>query len=499
MKKYCYIPTGNQVWMDVAIDLYERGIAEPVLWLGDDCHYLKAREVFGEAVVRKQDFVFYPERVKDIKYTGENIDFFLSDNYLRAKDRCLKMMDRLDMYGTFSRLDREVIFNKLTMWALKKITHAQPKAMVVSETPHSHTYYLIYEICLYLDLEIVKFNTWPTTPLLFLQDMKTGERFQKEITIDNDISQAIEKEVLSYVKSLNGREIKEDYELSYMETQRLQLKWKYKVINFVKSGLLALIKEYWFQMRMYFSQYYYPINPYKIGVFGRSKIKRLRRKNLLGALKETQDIINMRNKYIYFALHYEPERTTNPDGGEFHDQMLAISRLRSLVPSDVGIIVKEHPSQFYMADRGARGRSPLFYDCLKNMDGVQLAPMHENSLKLIKNSIFVSTITGSVAFESAIMGKQSLIFGDTWFNGCPNVILWSSNLSFDDMIDKEVSSPDEIIDFLLAEKRLYGVPGCLNPSAQKRAAHYLNDSFSDAEFKGISHLLEEFFKSIKGL
>mgnify|MGYP000134860436 FL=1 len=47
MKKYCYIPTGNQVWMDVAIDLYERGIAEPVLWLGDDCHYLKAREVFG--------------------------------------------------------------------------------------------------------------------------------------------------------------------------------------------------------------------------------------------------------------------------------------------------------------------------------------------------------------------------------------------------------------------------------------------------------------------
>jgi len=496
MKKYIYIPTGNQVWLDVAIDLYKKNIAEPVLWLGDDRHYPKASEFFGEVVISRQDFIFYPERIKDIDYKGENADFFLSENYLRAKDRCLKMMDRLDMYGTFGRLDREVIFNKLSMWALKKIESIQPNAMVLSETPHSHTYYLIYEICLYLDLEIVKFNTWPTTPLLFLQDMKTGNRFKKEIIINNDISQAIERDILSHVKSLNSKEVNQDYELSYMKTQRLQIRWKNKVINFVKSGLFALIKEYWFQTRMYFSKYYYPINPYKLGVFGRSRIKRLRRKNLLGALKGAQNTINMKNLYIYFALHYEPERTTNPDGAEFHDQILAITRLRSIVPSDVEIIVKEHPTQFYWADRGARGRSPLFYDCLKNMHGVQLAPIHENSLKLIKNSIFVSTITGSMAFESAIIGKQALIFGDSWFNGCPNVTLWNSNLSFDDMIDKKVSSTDEIIDFLLNEKKLYCVPGFLNTSAQERCAHYLNDSFSAAEFKGISHLLEKFFSKL---
>ncbi len=127
---------------------------------------------------------------------------------------------------------------------------------------------------------------------------------------------------------------------------------------------------------------------------------------------------------------------------------------------------------------------------------MQLAPIHENSIKLIKNSIFVSTITGSVAFEAAIMGKQALIFGDTWFNGCPNVMPWDGSLSFENIVDKKVSSPDEIIDFLLAEKRLYGVPGCQNPSSQKRMAHYLNDSFSDAEFKGISHLLEKFFSKL---
>jgi len=93
-------------------------------------------------------------------------------------------------------------------------------------------------------------------------------------------------------------------------------------------------------------------------------------------------------------------------------------------------------------------------------------------LELIKNSIFVTTITGSVAFESAIMGKQSLIFGDTWFNGCPNVTLWRADLTFEDIAGKEISSPDEIIDFLLSEEDLYAVPGCQNISAQKKFCNY---------------------------
>ena len=34
MKKYCYCMTGNQVWFDAAVELYDRNIAEPVFWLG---------------------------------------------------------------------------------------------------------------------------------------------------------------------------------------------------------------------------------------------------------------------------------------------------------------------------------------------------------------------------------------------------------------------------------------------------------------------------------
>ena len=493
MKKYIYIPTGNEVWLDVAIELYKKNIADPVLWLGDDRHYLKAKEVFGEAVISKQDFIFYPERIKNIDYKGENSNFFISLNYLRAKDRCLKMMDRLDLYGTFNRLDREIIFNKLTIWILKRIEQSKPDALVFSESPHSHTYYLIYEVCLYLNLEIIKFNTWLPVPLLFIQDMKTGWR-QKRGQFSSDLSKIMKVDISNYVYSLSNQKSKDSsYELPSMKIQRLESHWKNMLVYFIQSGLLALIKEYWFQTRMFFNSYYYPINPYKIGLFGRSRNKRLRRKNLTKEFNKNFEAIDLNSKYVYFALHFEPERTTNPDGGEFHDQAIAVAKLRDLLPDNVDIFVKEHPTHFYRSERGSRGRSPVFYNFLSNINGVKLVPQDTDSLELIKSSIFVATIAGSVSFESAIMGKQSLIFGDTWFNGCPNVSLWNASLSFEDIINKKIFNPNEIIEFLLTEYELYAVPGCQNISCQKKFAKYLNKNFHKEEFEGISGLLKEFF------
>jgi len=496
MKKYFYIPTGHKVWMDLAIDLRDRGIAEPVLWLGDDRHYLKAKKYFGEAVLYKQEFVFYPERLKNINYSGENADFFLSENYLRAKDRCLKMMDRLDLYGTFSRLDRDIIFNKLTITLLKKIDQSKPDALVMSEMPHAHTFYLIYEICLYMKIEIIKFNTWLTLPLIYIHNLTTGE-IQNKGQFTSNLSQKMREDISNYVYSFSSKDSINTYELPGMKLQRLNVTWKNMVINFFRSGLLALVKEYWFQTRMYFNQFYYPINPYKIGVFGRSRNKRLRRKNLIKAFNKTYETINLDSKYIYFALHYEPERTTNPDGGEFHDQAIAIAKLRELVPDNIDIFVKEHPTQlFYLTERGARGRSPLFYDYISNINGVKLVPKETNSLELIKKSIFVSSIAGSACVEAAIMGKQSLIFGDTWCNGLPNMNLWNSKLSFDNIITKELATSDEILKFLLSAEELTSVPGFINLAGRTRFSSYVNENFDREEFKGKLHLLEEFFSKL---
>ena len=58
--------TGNDVWLNAAIHLYENKIAEPILWLGDDCHLIKARDIFGEAVLSMNDFVHYQQNIQEI-------------------------------------------------------------------------------------------------------------------------------------------------------------------------------------------------------------------------------------------------------------------------------------------------------------------------------------------------------------------------------------------------------------------------------------------------
>ena len=51
----------------------------------------------------------------------------------------------------------------------------------------------------------------------------------------------------------------------------------------------------------------------------------------------------------------------------------------------------------------------MFYNMLKSISGVKLISHKENSFKLLNNSIFSATITGSVALESAVIGKKSIV------------------------------------------------------------------------------------------
>ena len=137
--------TEGDQWFKSAVKLHNEKIATPVLWIGDDRHYNNAKNFFGEEVVKQYLIIRdRPYKIKDIEYNGEYLKFFNSTQYLIAKDRCLKMMDRMDLYGTFSRIDREAYFNKIAILSLKLIDKSGPDFLLVSEIPHAYPTYLIY-------------------------------------------------------------------------------------------------------------------------------------------------------------------------------------------------------------------------------------------------------------------------------------------------------------------------------------------------------------------
>ena len=357
MKKYCYFVTESPHWFDVAIQLEKENIAKPMLWLGDDRHFKNASNHFGKSVVRMQTFVHRPYELKNIDYFGEYQEFFTSNNYLRSKDRCMKMMDRLDLYGTFSRIDREVYFHQIIIWTLKTFSNQKPDFLLMAEAPHSHAQYLIYEICLFLDIPIFKFNRWTLAPLLFLQNMRNDELVRLESNVNGSIHTKIDSMIDSFITDVSSK--REKYEISYMKKFRMKRKFPNNLINYFTEDIFHIYKDIRHNIANYLKSRWTSINPYQLNFFTRRSIQKRRAKNLFLQHKNSIQDYDSDERYVYYALHYEHERSTNPDGGDYHDQFRVIQSLRSMLPKSIKILVKEHPSQFLIKDRGSRGEASL--------------------------------------------------------------------------------------------------------------------------------------------
>ena len=487
--------TKNDHWYDLAVKLKDENIAEPILWLGDYKHYSRAKNKFGAEIVKDFDFYkFKSHKISGLEYEGKYNNFFLSDEYFITKDRVLKMMDRIDDISMMSRLDREIVFNNTVLWTLDKIEKQRPDALITVEAPHTHIYYTIFQICKFLNIPCFKFHSWTYLPLLSIQNAITNKILPVNTRIEKNYNEIFLKKIDEFVNNIYQHS--ENYATNHTEIERLQSKrssWKIQQTIFL---LKDIFRKYKSKSHYLESKEYNPLNPFKYNPLKRLRLINRRRKNLTNELKiNKNDNLNLEEQFVYFGLHYEPERTTLPDGGIFHDQFLAIIKLREFIPNNIKIYVKEHPSMFYKSTWGFRGRSPLFYNLLNNIYNLQILSNQYKSLELIKASIFTATISGTLGFESAVIGKKALIFGDSWYNGCPNTVKWSEKLEYTSLINKKLSDKIKIIDFLKLKLKNESLLGLHNSRLELRFKNFIGEDFSNLQFQGIYNLLKDLLTS----
>lgn len=119
-------------------------------------------------------------------------------------------------------------------------------------------------------------------------------------------------------------------------------------------------------------------------------------------------------KYIYFALHYQPEATSNPMGkGAYCDQRIPLQILSKSIPDDIYIYVKAHPDQlaFFCG-------IPYYKDILR-MPHVRLMKMQCSTYDLMRNAVAVASLTGTACWESQFFGVPALLFGYSVKNSSP--------------------------------------------------------------------------------
>lgn len=151
-------------------------------------------------------------------------------------------------------------------------------------------------------------------------------------------------------------------------------------------------------------------------------------------------------KFIYFPLHYQPEATTIPAGNLYRDQLEVVREVISYLEEDVILVVKEHPVYWRrILQKNLSEYTPLrevkdffFYKEIINSDKVYFINHSISSEKLIKMSLGVISITGSVSLESLIFNKPVLLFGEHFYLNLPNVY--------------RATSKNEVRDFLIATR-----------------------------------------------
>lgn len=119
-------------------------------------------------------------------------------------------------------------------------------------------------------------------------------------------------------------------------------------------------------------------------------------------------------RYIYFAMHYQPEASSNPLGGrEYADQIFAIHLLARSIPEDMRIYVKVHPEQL------APLRSKEYYGDINRIPKVRLIKTECSTYDLIQKSFAVSSLTGTVCWEAQFFGIPAILFGYSHKNLAP--------------------------------------------------------------------------------
>ena len=322
-------------------------------------------------------FEYKPMRNLDLNVYYDFIKYFFSDS---LPARFLDREGYFPHYGIgvqsgFSYYT-DVAYNVLSF-----LKEHQINVFYYRNTPHEFVEYFLAKAAEFLKIDLIT-----SEQLIFpwIYTLQKGISKEREWIFENEVFEEkdeIKRQVGHYVQKLKGK-----YEdaMPLYEKNRLG-KGVFRHYNPFENPL-HLIKR-----------------PQKFWCMTR---------NFMFYKKHSKEIDFKNEKYFLFFLHYQPERSTLPEGYGFEDQFYAIKVLSKMLPEGVRLVVKEHPSMF---TRGSefKIRSLYNYQSILNLPNVDLCKMHMDNFQLMDHALAVSTITGTVALEGYVRKKPVLLFGRT--------------------------------------------------------------------------------------
>jgi capsule polysaccharide modification protein KpsS len=200
----------------------------------------------------------------------------------------------------------------------------------------------------------------------------------------------------------------------FVSTHSLSLSYMTSTVNQPSITLGNRFKTYyqiWREHALYPRAYKYATPASLWRFFGAKLIERMRKfrgySDLYGVARPGED-------FAFFPLHFEPETSLLNIAPFFTDQINVVSIIARSLPLNFKLYVKEHP---VMVNK----RTRAYYKKLLAIPNVVLVDPKVKSFDLIEKAKLVVTITSTTGWESVLLGKPVITFGNIFYNEYPAV------------------------------------------------------------------------------
>lgn len=219
----------------------------------------------------------------------------------------------------------------------------------------------------------------------------------------------------------------------FVATRSLPLSYLASAFNHQKVTLRKRFKTYyqiWHDHVMYPRGHKYA-TPASLWRFFESKLTERIRKfrgytDLYGTVKTEEN-------FAFFPLHFEPETSLLNIAPFFTDQINVVSIIARSLPLNFKLYVKEHPAM-------VNKRTRAYYKKLLAIPNVVLVDPKIKSFDLIEKTKLVVTITGTTGWESVLLGKPVITFGNIFYNEYPAVKHCKTPEQMPDLVREQLSN-----------------------------------------------------------
>lgn len=491
-----FIEFNDQYFVDVVSTLINKGVKVKYL-VTQFPELYKNKSEFSKTRFFDEKKFHYAENINKLNLDNKNSlsQKFIKQN-IETENLYLSITDRISFYPKTVRFRKELYYELLLYWktflAQKKI-----KTIVYPRVPHLGYGNIVYQLAKKLKINtVIVRETLLENKSLISNDYLSYKQVPKKSLSRLSFNQLKEKLGEKWLNIVFGES--DLSKINYFDNLAVKTQNQKSLFTnlFNKKTIRSLFSLVHFPFSRIFASYTFLEKPvywwkhyWLMSVYYRNS------KKLLNLYRSISSSEKFNKKYIYFALHYQPERTTLPEAGVFENQLLAIDITAKSIPKGWLVYIKEHPNQFARSDlRLMDFRSERFYKKIQQYPNIRFLPLYSNVQTIIKNSQSVVTMTGSTGWEALQLGKPVITFTPAaWYSGCRSVFIATSQKEFRKALSQALKTKKsevlkDLLKFVLYYKKIF-----VNAAITDSLAHQ-----SDLSYKQlVRDLADALYVSIK--